>query len=121
MGAANRSVLQKYDTSGALRVRSEFENQITARDYNLIVRLFSATLWSCLPPADGRRFLQKSNPQGFRFIGLTADGPACIYHANGSVLAANTFKAGVVAGHATCASDERLLTTDRARADLGRE
>ena len=76
----SRSVFTKYDTSGATRVRSEFENLVAARDYHLI----------------------KSNPEGFRFIGLTADGPACIYHANGSVLAANTFKAGVVTGTAAC-------------------
>jgi hypothetical protein len=32
-------VFQKFDTAGALRVRSEFDNQIVARDYHLIVRI----------------------------------------------------------------------------------
>ena len=44
----------------------------------------------------GDYHLIKSNPPGFRFTGLTAEGPACIYHANNSVLAANTFEAGVL-------------------------
>eukprot|EP01045_Picozoa_sp_COSAG04_P030483 COSAG04_NODE_5312_length_1661_cov_1.316261_2_plen_85_part_00 len=50
----------------------------------------------------GDYHLIKSNPPGFRFTGLTAEGPACIYHANGSVLAANMFEAGVVRGKANC-------------------
>ena len=47
----NRSVFEKFDTAGALRVRSEFDNQIVARDYHLIVRmLWNAVLPHCYAP-----------------------------------------------------------------------
>ena len=40
--------------------------------------------------------LIKSNPAGFRFVGLSAHGNACIYSASGQVLAGNVFKSGVI-------------------------
>ena len=68
------SVLEKFDGAGRLRLRSEWLNNPTARDAHLI----------------------KSNPAGLRFTGLVADGAACIWDAAGKIVAANTFKHGML-------------------------
>ena len=68
------SVLERFDGAGGLRLRSEWLNNPSARDAHLI----------------------KSNPAGLRFTGLVADGAACIWDAAGKIVAANTFKDGVL-------------------------
>jgi hypothetical protein len=70
----NRSLFERWDAKGQLRARSEWDNQPIARDAHLI----------------------KSNPPRFRFTGLAAGGPACLWDAGGGLVAATWFTAGVV-------------------------
>ena len=73
-GGANTSVFKKWDSGGALRVRSAWVNRVHARDYDLV----------------------KSNPVGFLFTGLSAEGSACLYNTDGGVRAATYFSSGAV-------------------------
>ena len=73
-GGDNVSVFERFFADGGVLSRASFDNKPVARDAHLI----------------------KTNPPGYRFIGLTAEGPACIFAQNGTVRSAVTFRAGLV-------------------------
>jgi hypothetical protein len=81
-GGGNTSTFERYHVAGGgaggaaarrLLARSAWDNRPAARDYDLI----------------------RSNPPAFRFTGLTAQGPACLYALDGSIRQAVRFVAGI--------------------------
>jgi len=81
---SSRSMLERFDDAGQLRVRSEFDNNAVPRDWHLI----------------------QSNPVGHRLKGLTAHGSACLWAKDGSVVA-TSFNQGMVnpGAAASCSRD----------------
>jgi hypothetical protein len=80
--SGNVSNFTKYDTQGNVHVHSSWNNRPVARDAHLI----------------------QSNPTGFHFVGLEAEGSACKYDSNGTVTTQTYFSRGVVSdqGKAKC-------------------
>ena len=70
----NVSVFVRFFADGEVLSRATFDNKPVARDAHLI----------------------KTNPPGHRFTGLTAEGAACLFAQNGTVISAVTFRAGLV-------------------------